>query len=149
MSLDSSPDIRSMDCEDSRMMCFGQKSQLQVVSRWFVNLLRGLLVVAIGAVAFAGPVAAQEDLTFKIYCARCHGDAGHGDGSDGATLKAHPRNFTDCATMAKISDPTMFKAIKEGGASVGLSDEMPAWGSSLGDDDIHSLMKFIRHFCHK
>src|SRR5579859_3446442 len=73
--------------------------------------------------------SAQADLTYKIYCARCHGDSGHGDGADAATFKTHPRDFTDCAAMAKISDDTMFKAIKDGGAAVGVSGDMPAWGA--------------------
>ncbi len=51
--------------------------------------------------------------------------------------------------MAKISDDTMFKAIKDGGASVGLSSDMPAWSSGLEDDTIHNLVKYIRGFCHK
>jgi mono/diheme cytochrome c family protein len=40
----------------------------------------------------------------------------------------------------------MFKAIKDGGASVGVSGDMPAWGSGLSDDDIHGVMKYIRNF---
>jgi len=92
---------------------------------------------------------AQADLTYKIYCSRCHGDNGHGDGADGATLKTRPRDFTDCAVIGKISDETMFKAIKEGGESVGLSGDMPAWGSGLSDDDIHAVMKYVRGFCQK
>jgi cytochrome c oxidase cbb3-type subunit III len=74
---------------------------------------------------------------------------GHGDGADAGTLTAHPRNFTDCAAMGKISDDTMFKAIKDGGAAVGVSSDMPAWGSGLSDDDIRGVMKYVRHFCQK
>ena len=92
---------------------------------------------------------AQADLTYKIYCSRCHGDTGHGDGADASTLKAHPRDFTDCAGMAKINDDTMFKAIKDGGEAVGVSGDMPAWGAGLSDDDIHAVMKYIRQFCQK
>ena len=106
-----------------------------------------LSVVALALAPSAG--FAQDDMTYKIYCARCHGDSGHGDGADAATFKTHPRDFTDCATMAKVSDDTIFKAIKDGGAAVGLSGDMPAWGAGLSDDDIHSVMKYIHHFCSK
>ena len=88
-------------------------------------------------------------LDFKIYCSRCHGENGQGDGPDAGTLKTHPRNFTDCPTMSKISDATMFEAIKNGGASVNLSSDMPAWSAGLDDDQIHALMKYIRGFCKK
>ncbi len=118
---------------------------------------RVLGVVALGFALTGGgffgmtlsPAWAQADLTYKIYCSRCHGDNGHGDGADGGTLKTHPQDFTDCAAMAKISDDTMFKAIKEGGEGVHLSGDMPAWGGGLSDDEIHAVMKYIRGFCQK
>jgi len=115
-------------------------------------LQKSLLVIAGAGLLISGAsqrVHAQVETDYKLYCARCHGDEGHGDGPDGATLKTHPRDFTDCATMAKISDDTMFKAIKDGGASVGLSSDMPAWSSGLEDDTIHNLVKYIRGFCKK
>ncbi|HVB81430.1 MAG TPA: c-type cytochrome [Candidatus Binataceae bacterium] len=87
--------------------------------------------------------------TYQIYCARCHGDTGQGDGPDGATLSPKPRDFADCAIMSKISDATIIKAITSGGASVGLSRDMPAWGEALSDKKIHALAAHVRTFCHK
>jgi cytochrome c oxidase cbb3-type subunit III len=115
-------------------------------------LARLFLVTALIAAGGWGPpvVWAQDaTLTYKVYCSRCHGETGRGDGADAATLKTRPRDFTDCATMSKISDDTMFTAIKEGGAAVGLPADMPSWAAGLSDDDIHALMKYIRHFCQK
>jgi mono/diheme cytochrome c family protein len=40
-----------------------------------------------------------------------------------------------------------FKAIKDGGASVGLSAEMPSWSKGLDDDEIHGLVAYVRSFC--
>ena len=116
-----------------------------------------LPVMAAAAALFAGiclssaaPARAQgAALDFKIYCSRCHGENGQGDGPDAGTLKTHPRNFTDCATMSKISDDTMFKAIKDGGASVNLSSDMPSWAAGLDDGQIHDLIKYVREFCKK
>lgn len=106
----------------------------------------------VSAIALVGmsPITASAQgaaLEYKIYCSRCHGMNGKGDGPDAATLKTHPRDFADCAVMAKISDATRFKAIKDGGASVGLSSDMPAWGAGLSDSQIHDLMKYIAGFC--
>ena len=51
--------------------------------------------------------------------------------------------------MAADSDQTLFKIIKEGGQSVGRSTVMPSWKDSLSDDQIRSLVKYIRGFCKK
>lgn len=115
----------------------------------------GRLLLSAAAIAVNGaftPVVWAQDaatLTYKVYCSRCHGDTGHGDGADAATLKTRPRDFTDCAAMSKISDDTMFKAIKEGGAAVGLPEDMPSWAAGLSDDDIRAVMKYVRHLCQK
>ena len=94
--------------------------------------------------------AATSSAVSEMYsecCAKCHGEQGRGDGPYADTLKDRPRNFTDCKTMAAISDETAFKAIKEGGIAVGLGDGMPSWGQSLTDEEIRSLLKYVRQFC--
>lgn len=45
--------------------------------------------------------------------------------------------------MAKISDETMFRAIDEGGAALGLPEDMPSWDGVLKADDIHPVMKYV------
>jgi cytochrome c553 len=116
-----------------------------------------LLLIPAAAVLLAGflngPVFGDEDIpvtmTYQVYCARCHGETGKGDGPDGATLSPKPRDFADCSVMGKIPDATIVKAIKNGGASVGVSRDMPAWGEALSDKKIDALAAFVRTFCHK
>jgi cytochrome c oxidase cbb3-type subunit III len=95
----------------------------------------------------AGPDLAAAKDNYTTFCVKCHGAGGQGNGPAAATLHTKPRNYTDCATMAKISDATLFKAIKDGGASVGLSAEMPAWSKGFDDDEIHGLVAYVRTFC--
>ncbi|HTT77652.1 MAG TPA: cytochrome c [Candidatus Binataceae bacterium] len=87
---------------------------------------------------------AQE---YTMYCAKCHGWNGRGDGTYASKLHQKPRDFANCAVMAKISDATIVKAIEEGGAAVGLSDEMPGWQGALDEDDAEAMAKYIRGFC--
>lgn len=119
-----------------------------------VNRLIKMAVVVIFAVAITAPVAMAADWgnapqTYKQYCASCHGATGHGDGSLGMFLNPKPRDFANCKIMMKITDKTLFNAIKGGGASVGISHNMPAWGGSLNDKQIKDMIKFVRHFCSK
>ena len=114
-----------------------------------------LRLAAICAAAMLTPPAARlahaQDIktTFMVYCARCHGEGGQGDGTDGASLAVKPRDFSNCALMSKIPDATIINAIKNGGASVGVSKDMPAWGEGLNDQQIHDLATYVRSFCKK
>ncbi len=123
--------------------------RIPIVSRTFLSLTVALAMLCVVALGASRVHAQNAALSFKIFCARCHGDDGKGDGPDGASLSTHPQDLRDCAAMKKISDDTMFKAIKGGGASVGLPGDMPPWGQGLSDDQIHGLMTYIRGFCKK
>ena len=87
--------------------------------------------------------------SYSSLCATCHGASGKGNGPAAAALNPKPKDFTDCKAMAKSSDETLFKTIKGGGQSVGLSAMMPAWGGSLTDSQIHNLVEYVRRFCKK
>jgi mono/diheme cytochrome c family protein len=91
--------------------------------------------------------SAQDNYT--AFCVKCHGPTGHGDGPGAAALSTKARDFADCNVMQKISDDTMFKVIKGGGASVGLPADMPSWSNGLSDGEIHDLVSYIHTFCKK
>ena len=96
-----------------------------------------------------GATAAAEvpgKTTFETYCAACHGINGKADGPSALALNPKPRNFTDKAWQAKVDDAHIYKVIKEGGASVGLSATMAPWGAAVPDDEIKNLVQYVRHF---
>lgn len=93
--------------------------------------------------------AETVDSLFGDVCAVCHGASGKGDGPSAAGLHPKPADFTDCKAMAKDSDETLFKIIRDGGQSVGRSTVMPSWKDSLSEDQIRSLVKYIRGLCKK
>jgi cytochrome c oxidase cbb3-type subunit 3 len=116
------------------------------------RLISSIAACAIIACAFV-PVRAADMAAAKqnydTFCMKCHGAEGKGDGPAAATLATNPRNFTDCGTMGKIDDNTMFNVIKNGGASVGLSKDMQSWSAGFGDDEIHDLVAYVKTFCKK
>jgi mono/diheme cytochrome c family protein len=78
------------------------------------------------------------------HCAVCHGESGKGDGP-GARMIGQPlRDFTDPQAMRQVSDRYLFEIIQKGGSQFGRSNAMPAWGMKLGDDEIRSLVAYIR-----
>jgi cytochrome c553 len=118
------------------------------------NLKSLLTVLLIGAGLVASAFSAQADMAeaktnFDTFCAKCHGATGKGDGSGAATLATKPRDFADCARMAKESDDMLFKVIKEGGKASGFSGDMAAWNTAFDDSEIKELVAYVRTFCKK
>ncbi len=109
--------------------------------------------IAVIAVACARPANAADmakaKKNYDMVCASCHGIDGGGNGPAAATLSRKPRNFTDCAAMAKIPDSTLLGVIKNGGASYHLGATMQPWGSAFSKKQIGGLVAYVRHFCNK
>ena len=114
---------------------------------WLVLVGASLLAASASSSAAADLAAAKGD--YQTFCVKCHGAEGKGDGPSGATLKTKPRDFTNCAQMAKLSDDTLFNVIKNGGAANGLSADMAAWNLGFEDSEIHDLVAYVRTFCKK
>lgn len=73
-------------------------------------------------------------------CAICHGTQGKGDGPLAGGLDPKPRDFTDLDVMSRISDMSMYHAIKNG-----ITDSaMPSW--DLPDGQIFDLIVYIKTF---
>ena len=89
--------------------------------------------------------AAEAQKTFDTVCAACHGTSGKGDGAAAATLNPKPRNYTDGAWQASVTDADLAKIISEGGAAVGKSPIMPA-NPTLKPEVIQALVKKVRSF---
>ena len=109
----------------------------------------GLAVVLGLSVSLSASAAPKGDpakgkAIFAEKCSPCHGQQGKGDGPAGAALNPKPRNQSDVKYMSTLTDEHIFKVIKDGGASVGKSPAMPAWGSALSNDDIWNVIAYVR-----
>lgn len=102
--------------------------------------------------AAKGPALSAEDKRNAkiqwIVCATCHGNTGKGDGLAGLALNPKPRTFVDAEWQASTTDERLFKVIKEGGGSVGLSPLMVGY-PHLTDGTIYALISKIRGFVKK
>ena len=67
----------------------------------------------------------QAEEIFAGRCTPCHGPQGRGDGPASVALTPKPRNFTDPAWQAAVTDDHTEKIVLYGGAAVGKSPAMP------------------------
>lgn len=87
--------------------------------------------------------AAEGKTQYNNICASCHGSEGKGDGVAAAALDPKPRNLNDAAYVSTLSNEHLYKVISEGGAAVGLSPMMAAWGGVLSEQQIWDVIAYI------
>lgn len=81
---------------------------------------------------------------FRHYCAVCHGVSGKGNGINADQLgDVHPTDLTT-SEFDKYDDEEIYEVIDGGGAAVDISYYMPPWGGVLTENQMHSLVAYIR-----
>ena len=109
-------------------------------------LIKGAAVLAAGlwlvSTAARGAQAQEAKQLYEKSCSNCHGAGGKGDGPASKMLKPPAADF---ATALKGKpDADIAKVIKEGGKAVGKSALMPAFGGKLTDDQIQTVMQYVK-----
>ncbi|MDP6344219.1 MAG: cytochrome c [Alphaproteobacteria bacterium] len=87
---------------------------------------------------------ASGEGNYQSYCVTCHGVEGKGDGPLSEDLDVKPRDLSDPAFASAKSDQHLFKVIKFGGASVGLSENMAPFSGQLSDKEINNVVAYLR-----
>jgi mono/diheme cytochrome c family protein len=98
----------------------------------------------------AGAIPEQAQQMFATVCATCHGADGSGNGPAAESLTVKPRNYTDAAWQASVTDDDLKKTILLGGQGVGKSPLMPG-NPHLKDQPevLDGLVRIIRGFAKK
>jgi mono/diheme cytochrome c family protein len=78
------------------------------------------------------------------YCAVCHGKEGKGDGFNAFNLDPRPRDFSDSAYMAALSDEQIVQTIVGGGRSINKSPLMPSYGWTIDGREIRYVAAYVR-----
>lgn len=87
---------------------------------------------------------AQGKRIFYAKCVWCHADTTPAGPSNRSNLNPTPPLMNDGAALNSMSDETLGTAITLGGEAMGKSAMMPPWGKTLTQDEIRSLVAYIR-----
>ena len=90
------------------------------------------------------PDLREGEKAFQSTCSSCHGPDGKAATAAAAAMNPKPKNLTDRTWQDSKDDDHIVKVITNGGASVGLSPTMPAWGAVLGGEQVVKVVKYIR-----
>jgi len=79
------------------------------------------------------------------YCIRCHDPESTPERvSNLDNLSPAPHQFTDGATLNRISDADLTSMIAQGGPALGKSPQMPAYAATLKPAEIKAVLSYIR-----
>ena len=90
--------------------------------------------------------ALTGDEIYRDACASCHGADGRG-APTGSGITVPLPDFTDCIVATAETTANWVGLIRHGGRFLGLSDQMPAFGDVLNDDEIRAVVARLREFC--
>jgi mono/diheme cytochrome c family protein len=84
---------------------------------------------------------------YKNQCAMCHGNGGRGDGISAPALKVKPRDYTDAAWQASVTDDDIKNIIVQGGKALGKSEAMAPYPDLAKQPEVlNGLVQIIRGF---
>lgn len=100
-----------------------------------------IIAISLFAAATTSLRAADAKALWDANCVQCHGKTGAADTKMGKTLNA--KDLTDSAVQAAFTDAKATQSIKEGVKENGKTT-MKAFGGKLTDDEIKSLVAYVR-----
>ena len=111
--------------------------------------LRRAVTLALLAIALRPTAAGAGDDGQRLYedaCATCHGLDGKG-APEGSSIAVALPDFTDCNTATREPDADWSALAAHGGAFLGMSPQMPAFGDVLSAEEIRAILNYLRQFC--
>jgi mono/diheme cytochrome c family protein len=118
-----------------------------------MSCVRGVIALVVSVVLLAASPARADDRVGagrKLFkdegCPQCHGFGGKGDGYLLGMLKEPVKmhDWTDAATMRAFDDAYLFDITKQGGESLGKNKVMLKYAHKLDDEQIRTIVVFIR-----
>ncbi len=112
---------------------------MMALMRMCILALAGVLCLVTIARESRGDNPRPASQTYRRYCISCHGNDGTGKTSKGRF--SHARDLTDAQWQDDVSDERIFNSIMNGR---NVRGNMPAFSDKLKENDVDSLVSFVR-----
>ena len=106
--------------------------------------------IALPALVFALATSANGQSGQSLYedsCAACHGSDGRGRSVSELAIATPIPDFTDCDFANREPDADWGAIIHQGGPVRGFDRMMPAFGETLSQEEIDTVLLHVRGFC--
>ncbi|HUE30980.1 MAG TPA: cytochrome c, partial [Verrucomicrobiae bacterium] len=108
--------------------------------------MRGLAAaLAVAAIATRAWALSGAEV-YAQACAPCHGADGRGAPA-GSGITVPLPDFSDCSVSTAETTANWAGLVRHGGPFLGMSDQMPAFGDALTDEEVHAVLAYLRGFC--
>jgi len=110
-------------------------------------IILSLASESLRAQEYVPPEEMDAETLYGFSCAACHGVDGGGLSPDNPfyqSFESPPANLTDPLFNSREPAADWSLVIKHGGASVGLSSQMPAFGEAFSDQQIEALVQHLK-----
>jgi hypothetical protein len=84
---------------------------------------------------------------YRQWCSSCHGEDARGASRSSARLEVPAADLAACAVSSAEPEELWVDVVRDGGASVGLSVDMPAFGEGATLDQIRAVVRYIKSLC--
>src|SRR2546425_11931382 len=81
---------------------------------------------------------------YGSWCTSCHGADGRGVPAASTRLEVPPADLRDCKTSTAEPEARWIGIVTQGGAAVGLSVDMPAFGEAAAPEQMRAVVRYAR-----
>ena len=84
---------------------------------------------------------------YREWCSSCHGEDGRGISRATVQLEVPAADLAACAVSTAEPEDRWIAIVRDGGASVGLSIDMPAYGEGATPEQLQSVVRYVKSLC--
>jgi mono/diheme cytochrome c family protein len=100
---------------------------------------------ALGMALQASPDTGR--VLYREWCSSCHGDDARGESRTSVRLEVPAADLASCEVSSAEPEDLWVDIVSDGGESVGLSIDMPAFGEGATPEQIRAVVRYIKSLC--